>query len=354
MALDPEPGLTVVEIINAASASDRRAYVMGENPAMSDPDVDHRARFWGRSVISGAGRSTSFSPRRPTSPTWCCWRRRGLRADRIVTKTPIARCSSDAGDRAAGRGSRPDLWTANELARGMGLDWHYSHPPRRVQRDAPVHGLDCRAASPGTGSSASPRSRTSAKKRAIPDSPWCSSTSFPAPHHAAAHGLSRPISFRRAERPDEQYPLRAGSPDARLSTGTRRLDDLRCWYSTIDRAGTCRLCSSARSRGGSALAGRETLTIELRRGAISLYALAPDDGMLRGAVFVPFCYYEAAANNLTQSRKTLDPFVGKIQIWAYCAVRVLERRICAREAPRSFGGVDTPRGRRALIPHVPR
>ena len=41
--------------------------------------------------------------------------------------------------------------------------------------------------------------------------------------------------------------------------------------------------------------------------------------MPRGAVFIPFCYYEAAANMLTNSK--LDP-VGKIPEFKYCAVRV--------------------------------
>ncbi|HHI82965.1 MAG TPA: formate dehydrogenase subunit alpha, partial [Rhizobiales bacterium] len=40
--LDPEPGLTVVEVINAIHSGDLRAmYIMGENPAMSDPDANH-------------------------------------------------------------------------------------------------------------------------------------------------------------------------------------------------------------------------------------------------------------------------------------------------------------------------
>jgi formate dehydrogenase major subunit len=62
----------------------------------------------------------------------------------------------------------------------------------------------------------------------------------------------------------------------------------------------------------------EILTIASRRGSISLYARA-DDGMPRGAVFVPFCYYEAAANLLTNP--VLDPF-GKIPEFKYCAVKV--------------------------------
>src|SRR3989442_1697677 len=40
--LDPVPGVTVVEILNAAKKRQLRAmYIMGESPAMSDPDVDH-------------------------------------------------------------------------------------------------------------------------------------------------------------------------------------------------------------------------------------------------------------------------------------------------------------------------
>ena len=40
--LSQEPGLTVVEIINAANSGEIKGmYIMGENPAMSDPDLDH-------------------------------------------------------------------------------------------------------------------------------------------------------------------------------------------------------------------------------------------------------------------------------------------------------------------------
>jgi len=81
------------------------------------------------------------------------------------------------------------------------------------------------------------------------------------------------------------------------------------------------------------------LTIESRRGAISLYARA-DEGMPRGSVFVPFCYYEAAANMLTNP--VLDPF-GKIPEFKYCAVRVTEGGPTPTQL--SFGGgtlLDAP------------
>ena len=60
------------------------------------------------------------------------------------------------------------------------------------------------------------------------------------------------------------------------------------------------------------------ITVASRRGSVSLYARA-DDGTPRGSVFIPFCYYEAAANLLTNP--VLDPF-GKIPEFKYCAVRV--------------------------------
>ena len=74
------------------------------------------------------------------------------------------------------------------------------------------------------------------------------------------------------------------------------------------------------------------LTIASRRGSISLYARA-DDGTPRGAVFVPFCFYEAAANMLTNP--ALDPF-GKIPEFKYCAVKVTSGGTVPEHM--SFGG----------------
>jgi formate dehydrogenase major subunit len=62
----------------------------------------------------------------------------------------------------------------------------------------------------------------------------------------------------------------------------------------------------------------EIVTVESRRGRIALFART-DEGTPRGAVFIPFAYYEAAANLLTNP--ALDPF-GKIPEFKYCAVRV--------------------------------
>ena len=62
----------------------------------------------------------------------------------------------------------------------------------------------------------------------------------------------------------------------------------------------------------------DVITVQSRRGKVSLFARV-DEGTPRGAVFIPFAYYEAAANVLTNPK--LDPF-GKIPEFKYCAVKV--------------------------------
>ena len=60
------------------------------------------------------------------------------------------------------------------------------------------------------------------------------------------------------------------------------------------------------------------ITVASRRGEIALIARA-DDGVMSGSVFIPFAFYEAAANILTNA--ALDPF-GKIAEVKYCAVKI--------------------------------
>ncbi len=71
----------------------------------------------------------------------------------------------------------------------------------------------------------------------------------------------------------------------------------------------------------------QPINVASRRGAITLFARA-DSGTPRGAVFIPFCFHEAAANLLTNP--ALDPF-GKIPEFKYCAVRVA--RSIAKHVP---------------------
>jgi formate dehydrogenase major subunit len=76
----------------------------------------------------------------------------------------------------------------------------------------------------------------------------------------------------------------------------------------------------------------DAITIASRRGEVVLYARA-DDSSPVGAIFVPFCYYEAAINRLTNA--ALDPF-GKIPEFKYCAIKVTPGGEVAPQG--SYGG----------------
>src|SRR5438477_11236472 len=124
--LDPKPGLTVVEIMNAVHAGQIRGmYIMGENPAMSDPDVRHAREALAElemlvvqdifltetgylaDVILPA---SAFPEKTGTFTT----------TDRMVQ---LGRQALEPPGEA-----KQDLWIIVEMAKRIGLDWHYAHP----------------------------------------------------------------------------------------------------------------------------------------------------------------------------------------------------------------------------------
>ncbi len=126
MPLDPEPGLTVVEIMNAAKKGDIRGmYVMGENPAMSDPDVDHAREALAAldhlvvqdifltetAYLADVVLAATAWPEKVGTVT---------NTDRMVQLGRKA--IEPPGD------AREDFWLLTELGRRMGLDWRYQHP----------------------------------------------------------------------------------------------------------------------------------------------------------------------------------------------------------------------------------
>jgi formate dehydrogenase major subunit len=119
-----------------------------------------------------------------------------------------------------------------------------------------------------------------------------------------------------AERPDDDYPLVliTGRQLEHWHTGsmTRR-------SSTLDalEPGPTVSLNPLLLRRLQARAG-DTLTVRSRRGAITLAARA-DEAVPEDAVFIPFAFVEAAANELTNP--ALDP-IAKIAELKYCAVRV--------------------------------
>src|SRR5262249_7006097 len=124
--LDPKKGLTVVEIMDAVHADVIKGmYILGENPAMSDPDLNHAREALAHlehlvvqdlfltetAVYADVFLPASAWPEKDGTVTNT---NRQVQMGRQALPLP--------GD------ARPDWWITQEIARRIGLDWNYKHP----------------------------------------------------------------------------------------------------------------------------------------------------------------------------------------------------------------------------------
>jgi len=322
--LDPDNGLTVVETINAAKKRQIRGmFVMGENPAMSDPDVDHAREALGTldhlvvqdifltetAYLADVVLAATAWPEKIGTVT---------NTDRMVQ---LGRKAIEPPGEA-----KEDFWILNELARRVGVDWYYDHP-----RDVFNEMRTCMDSIAGITWERLERESSvtyPCVKEGDPGDPVVFIENFPTESGRAKFVPADLISA--AERPDEEYPmvLITGRQLEHWHTGsmTRRAAAL----DSIEPEPVVSIHPLDLQKLNAAPGG--TLTIQSRRGQISLYART-DDGMAPGSVFVPFCYYEAAANMLTNP--VLDPF-GKIPEFKYCAVKITKGGVPPERL--SFGG----------------
>ena len=323
-ALDPKPGLTVVEIMDAARAGRIRGmYIMGENPAMSDPDAGHAREALAaleHLVVQEIFLTETAYLADVVLPA-TAW------PEKIGTVTNTDRMVQLGRAALAPPGkAKPDLWIINALARRLGLDWDYDHP--KAVFDEMRRAMDSIAGITWERLERESSVTYPCRREGDPGEPVIFRERFP-----TADGRARLVPadiIPAAEQPDEDYPmvLITGRQLEHWHTGaiTRRASVL----DALEPEPVASFHPLELSALG--LQPGDVVTVESRRGRISLYARA-EEATPRGAVFIPFCYYEAAANLLTNP--ALDPF-GKIPEFKYCAVRVT--RGGAPPARLSYGG----------------
>ena len=322
--LDPQPGLTVVEVMHAIQAGQLHGlYVMGENPAMSDPDANHARESLAAlqhlvvqdifltetAYLADVVLPASAFPEKTGSFT---------NTDRLVQMGRQA--IAPPGD------ARQDLWIIQQMAQRLGLDWTYGHVSEVF--DEMRHTMPSIAGITWQRLEAEHAVTYPCRAEGDPGQAVVFTDSFP---REGGRARFVPADIIPAdERPDADYPLvlitgrqlehwHTGSMTRRASLLDAIEPDPVALVHPLDLAAL------------GALPG-ELVTLSSRRGEVSLYARA-DDSSPQGAVFVPFCYYEAAINRLTNA--ALDPF-AKIPEFKYCAVRLV--RGGTPPAQGSYGG----------------
>jgi formate dehydrogenase major subunit len=319
VTLDPKRGKTVVEIMDAVHNDEIKGmYIMGENPAMSDPDLNHARGALAHLehlVVQDIFLTETASYADVILPA-SAWPEKDGTVTNTNRQVQMGRKALPLpGD------ARQDLWIIQDLAQRIGCKWNYQHVSEvftemasmmpalehisweRVEREDhvtyPVDGPD------------------------VPGRDVVFDKGFPRP---GGRGKLVATKFKEPdELPDADYPfvLTTGRQLEHWHTGamTRRavvLDALEpSAVASLSRAEIAKL----------GIAPGDMIRVSTRRGAIEL-AARQDDSVPDGVVFIPFAFVEAAANILTNPQ--LDP-IGKIPEFKYCAARV-ERADAVREA----------------------
>ncbi len=300
-SLDPKRGLTVVEIMDAVHAGQIKGmYIMGENPAMSDPDVEHARAALAHLehlVVQDLFLTETAKYADVVLPA-SAWPEKDGTVTNTNRQVQMGRTALPLPGNA-----RQDWWIIQEIARRIGLGWAYTHP-----RDVFAEMKQAMASLNGITWERLQRE---------------SSVTYPCdaenqPGHDIVFGDGFPTKSGRgkfvpaaivppAEEPDADYPKHwhTGAMTRRATV----LDEL-------EPEAVASLAPAELRRLGIGPGAR--IRVTTRRGTIELKARS-DSAVAPGMVFIPFCYAEAAANVLTNPQ--LDPF-GKIPEYKFCAARV--------------------------------
>ena len=308
--LDPRKGLTVVEIMKAIrDGTIKGMYILGENPAMSDPDLNHARQALSElehlvvqdlfltetAVYADVILPASAWPEKDGTVTNT---NRQVQMGRAALPLP--------GD------AKVDWWITQEIARRIGLNWNYRHPSEIYTEMASLM--------PSLDNISWERIERESAVTYPADAP-----DKPGRDVVFDKGFPRPGGFGKLvaaklqppdETPDQEYPfiLTTGRQLEHWHTGamTRRAAVL----DALEPAAVASL-----SRGTFLKLGikpGDVVRVTTRRGEVELNS-RQDDSIPDGVVFIPFAFVEAAANILTNP--ALDPF-GKIPEFKFCAARV--------------------------------
>jgi formate dehydrogenase major subunit len=308
--LDPKKGLTVVEIMNAVHADVIKGmYIMGENPAMSDPDLNHAREALAHLehlVVQDLFLTETAAYADVILPA-SAWPEKDGTVTNTNRQVQMGRKALPLpGD------TKQDWWLIQEIARRIGLDWNYQHP-----RDLYTEMASLMPSLDNISWDRVERESAVTYPADAPDQPGHDvvfDKGFPRPG-----GFGKLVAAKLTppdEQPDAEFPfiLTTGRQLEHWHTGamTRRASTL----DALEPGAVANL-----SRGTIAKLGikpGDMVRVTTRRGIVEL-AARQDDAIPDGVVFIPFAFVEAAANLLTNP--ALDPF-GKIPEFKYCAAKV--------------------------------
>ncbi len=305
--LSDKPGMTVVELVDAAADGNVKAlYIMGENPMLSDPDITHveqGLRNLDFLVVQDIFLTETAELADVVLPAAAFAEKVGTFTNTERRVQLLAKAIDAPGQ------ARLDWEIVCDVAGRMGYEMHYDTAGEIEDETAsvsPIYG----------GITYGRLAATSLQWPCLdadhPGTPYLHKGKF-----SRGRGKFHPVKFIEArELPDQEYPilLTTGRILQHFHTGTmtRRSEVL----DALVPAGVVEISPADAERLGIADGGN--CTVASRRGEITIAARITDR-VAPGSVFLAFHYRESPANRLTIA--ALDP-IAKIPEFKVCAVKV--------------------------------
>ncbi|MGA1633460.1 MAG: formate dehydrogenase subunit alpha [Gemmobacter sp.] len=308
--IEAQKGLTVVEIMDAIYRGEIRGmYILGENPAMSDPDVAHARRALAKLehlVVQDIFLTETAMYADVILPASAFYEKTGT-----VTNTNRQVQMGRQAVEPPGE-ARADWRITVALANRLGLDWDYDSPREifaemKMSMRSLHHITWARLEDEGAVTYPS-LSQTDPGQTVVFGDGF--------PRRAGRAKFTPARVTPPAEVPDRDYPLIliTGRMLEHWHTGsmTRRAGAL----DALEPEAFVALHPATLRRMG--LAPGDMVRVTTRRGTLEARARA-DRAVAEDCLFMPFAFVEAAANVLTNPQ--LDPF-GKIPEFKYAAARL--------------------------------
>ncbi len=305
--LSIKPGLTLVEMMNAAHAGSVKAmYIMGENPVLSDPNQEHVIEALEKLdflVVQDIFLTETAALADVVLPACAFLEKEGTVSNTERRVQPMHQVLPPWGN------SKDDWWIITEIANRMGAEWHYEDPAEIF--------AEIRKVTPSYAGITYKR----IEKEVIQ---WpCPTTDHPGTQYLHKDKFSRGLGLFSAieytppaEEVDGEYPmiLTTGRLLEHFHTGTmtrnsRILDEIVPEGFVEISPNDAKNCN---------VGDGEVVSVSTRRGSIRIKAKIAEKSK-SNVVFIPFHFYEACANRLTTD--CLDP-VCKIPEYKVCSCKV--------------------------------
>lgn len=307
VSLSDKPGLTATEMINEAHKGTLKAmYIMGENPAMSDPDINHTIQTLKKLdflVVQDIFMTETAELADVVLPAACFAEKEGTFTNTDRRLQRVRKAVTPPGK------AKEDSSILIDLSSRMGYKMEYNSMEEVLQEIGEVW--------PAVAGITYGRIRSWGLQWPCPTAnhpgtPYLFKGGFP-----RGKALFSEVHYTPSkEMPDKKYPfmLSTGRNLFHYHTGsmTRKVRELN------DAAPEAYIEINPEDASTLKIKSGDSLTVSSRRGSITIKAMVTERPS-RGTVFIPFHYKEAAANILTNT--ALDP-ICKIPELKVCAVKI--------------------------------